>query len=150
LFCAVGRVRSGDEAAMRALVAQAIKAQGGEDELAKFQSVVMKGTGKFYGIGEQGLPFTAEWAFEGADRMRFTIELKGSMVKLTKVLNGDKGWQKLGTDKATPMSKATLAEEQAQQYGSWVATLLPLKDKAFQLAPLGEAKVGDRAAVGVR
>jgi hypothetical protein len=31
-----------------------------------------------------------------------------------------------------------------------VATLLPLRDQAFKLTPLGEGKVGDKAALGVK
>ncbi len=152
LLGSVGPLWSGDEAALRGLVEKAIKAHGGADKLAKFQTVTMKGTGKFYGIGDQGLPFTAEWVFDGANRMRFSVELKsmGQTFKMVKVLNGNKGWQKLNDDKAAAMSKDTLAEEKAQQYGSWVATLLPLKDRAFKLVLLGDFKVGDHAVTGVR
>jgi len=32
----------------------------------------------------------------------------------------------------------------------WVAMLAPLKDKAYTLAPIGEVKVEDRPALGLR
>jgi hypothetical protein len=49
------------------------------------------------------------------------------------------------------MGKDKLGEEREQKYAAWEASLLPLvQDKGFKLAPLGEARVGDRAAVGVK
>src|SRR2546430_9564395 len=37
-----------------------------------------------------------------------------------------------------------------RSYTFHLATLAPLKDKAFKLAPLGEVKVNDQPAVGIR
>jgi hypothetical protein len=148
LCCSSGRLWSGEgEAAMRKIVAQAIEAQGGEAKLAKLNASYRKGSGKFYGMGE-GVDINLELSLQGATQQRFHIEVM--TFKVLRVVNGDKGWNKLGNEKATPMSKEELAEEREQMYGVWVTTLVPLKDKAFKLAPLGEAKVGDRAAVGVR
>jgi hypothetical protein len=153
VFCAVGRLWSGeDEAALRKLIARAIEAQGGEANLAKWSAVHYKGTGKFYGIGGEGLPVTIEATLQGANQQRFVVELKVADmgVKLVKVVNGDKGWSKLNKDKTQAMTKEVLAEEREQMYGAWVATLLPLKGKGFKLAPLGEVKVDGHEAVGIR
>ena len=51
------------------------------------------------------------------------------------------------SDKPTPKE---LAEAKEEAYGEWVATLLPLMDKAFTLAPLGEIRVDQRPAAGVK
>jgi len=67
----------------------------------------------------------------------------------TLVLNGDKGWMSMGGS-TEEMSKEQLAEQKETHFAGYVTTLLPLKDKAFNLAPVGEAKVGDRAAVIVK
>src|SRR5262245_2214954 len=152
LLCGAGRLWSGDESAARALVDRAIEAQGGEANLAKFQAVTLKGKGKFYGTSDDGVPFTGEWATQGEThtRMRLEFTAMGQTFKYAKVISGDKGWIKLNDDNAQPMSKEVLAEEREQLHGSWVATLLPLKGKEFKLSPLGEVKVGDRPAVGVR
>jgi hypothetical protein len=48
------------------------------------------------------------------------------------------------------MDKDMLAEAKEESYTEWVTTLLPLRDKAFQLTSLGESKVGDRPAVGLK
>jgi hypothetical protein len=48
------------------------------------------------------------------------------------------------------MNEDQVAEAKEGMYAGWVATLAPLKSKDFRLAPLGEEKVGDRAAVGIK
>jgi hypothetical protein len=144
-----GQLWSGEEeAALRKLLAKAIEAQGGEAKLAKLNASHRKGGGKFYGLGGDGVPVTIEMTLQGATQQRFMIEVMN--IKLLKVVNGDKGWIKLNNDKPSAMSKEDLTEEKEQMFGVWVTTLVPLKDKAFKLAPLGEVKVGDRAAIGIR
>src|SRR5207302_6498712 len=68
---------------------------------------------------------------------------------LTHVIHGAKGWVKFN-DEVKAMPDEELGEEKEEMYARWVASLVPLKDKAFKLAALGEVKVGDSAAVGVR
>jgi hypothetical protein len=67
----------------------------------------------------------------------------------SQVLNHDKGWFKDGGE-THEMSKEQLAQMKETQYASWVTSLLPLKDKAFELSSLGESKVGDRPVVGIK
>jgi hypothetical protein len=147
-----GRLWSGDDAAARGIVTRALEAQGGEARLAKFNAATMKGAGKFYGVGDEGIPITGDWAVQGADQMRMRASGKamGQAFTVTTVVNGAKGWKKLNDDKADPMPRDVLAEERERMYCNWVATLTPLRGKGFKLAPLGEAKVDGNAAVGVR
>src|SRR5262249_32887432 len=78
------------------------------------------------------------------------FEVKGMKIQFLMAVNGDKGWSK-ADGAVLDMDAETLAEEKAGLYASWVAGLWPLlKDSAFQLAPLGEGKVGDRNVVGVK
>jgi hypothetical protein len=148
-----GESRSGDENAARALVEKAVKAQGGADKLAKFNAASIKGKGTFFGQAEQGVPFEGEWQTQGKDQMRMSVRLKSAEgeFKLLKVVNGAQGWEQFNKDKSQKMSKDKLAEERVQMYASWVASLVPLlQEKGFKLAPLGESKVGDKAAVGIK
>jgi hypothetical protein len=48
------------------------------------------------------------------------------------------------------MDKDKLMEEKESSYGRWVANVMPLKDKAFTLAPLGETKVDKTDAIGIK
>ena len=65
--------RSGDDKGLRAIIDKAIEAQGGEAVLAKFPAATVKGTGKFYGLGEP-IDFSMELA--GFDKkFRFGMDM---------------------------------------------------------------------------
>src|SRR5439155_22836546 len=65
------------------------------------------------------------------------------------VLSGDKGWTRMG-DQTNEMDKDAIAEAKEQGYAGWLSTLAPLKDKQFKLATIGEVKVENRPALGVK
>src|SRR5207244_8859499 len=89
---AVGSLQAGDDKEMRALIAKGIKALGGEDKLAKYKAVTLKGSGTFYGQGE-GLPYTGEWSIQYPAQQHVRIEVKVGDARFTRtlVLNGTKG-----------------------------------------------------------
>lgn len=150
VLAAAGPSRAADEAAARAVVDKAIQAHGGEATLAKFpaSTIQLKGT-----IQQGGMPlaFTAEVASQGMKQQRIGIEFEvgGVKFRVIHVLNGDEGWVKINDD-TTAMDKDDLAEAQEQAYAGWVATLVPLKDKAYTIEPLGDVQVQGRPAVGVK
>jgi outer membrane lipoprotein-sorting protein len=145
----VGAARADDSAAARALVNKAVEAQGGEAKLAKFPASMGKMKGTFHGMG-QPIAFTGEIAVDGPSKRRLSIEAEanGQKFRFTHVLNGDKGWVKFN-DQTMEMDKDQLATAKAEAYTDWVSTLLPLKDKAFTLATVGEANIGKRPALGI-
>ncbi len=152
LLLAVSAVRSGDDKDLRAIIAKAIKADGADKRDAKHKALTMKGSGTFYGLGGDGIPFSAEWFFAGQDKRRFNMEIKvmDQSLKFAEGVSADKGWTKINND-VVPMPADELAENQAEMYVTWLTTLVPLeKDAAFKLAPLGEVKVEGKSAVGVR
>jgi outer membrane lipoprotein-sorting protein len=125
------------------IIDKAIKAAGGEEKLAKFNARTWAAKGTYYGAGD-GTAYTAEYAVQLPDKMR--VEIKNVF---TMVLNGDKGWMKMG-DNAEEMNADQLTEQKENAHAGYVATLLPLKDRAYTLTALGDSKVGDRAVVGVK
>jgi hypothetical protein len=127
----------------RAVIDKAIKAAGGEEKLTKFQAHTWKAKGTYYGMGD-GLPYTANYAVQFPNKFKVEIENV-----FTIVLDGDKGWVKSG-DNTNEMTKEQLEEHKHERYAGLVATLLPLKDKGYKLATLGEVKVGDRPAIGIK
>jgi hypothetical protein len=138
-----GLVRADDRAEAMALIDKAIKASGGEAKLAKLQAQTWTEKGTYYGMGN-GLPYTGQYAMQRPDK--FSMEIEG-FFKM--VVNGDKGWVK--DDKGvTEMEKEQLAEQKEHLYVGWVASLLPVKDNGYTLAPLAEIKVDSRPAVGVK
>lgn len=143
-------VRAVEEAKLREVVARAIKAQGGIDNLTKLKANVSKEKGKYYGMGE-GIDFTSESSLQLPDRFRVEVKSKIGDQEFTfiQVINGKKGWIKLG-DKTEEMDKEMLAEAKEEMNVANISQLVCLKDKEFKLSPLGEVKVGDRPAIGVR
>jgi hypothetical protein len=149
---AAGAARAQDKDGAAAVIDKAIKAVGGEAKIAKYKAQTFKAKGTFYGMGE-GIAYTGEWAEQGADKMRAQIEADGGGgMKFTfvRVVNGDKVWMKFGDDTQEVTGKDEITEAKEELYADWITTLLPLKEKGFELAPLGEVKVNGKPAVGVR
>jgi hypothetical protein len=125
------------------IIDKAIKAAGGEEKLAKFKAHTWSAKGTYYGAGD-GMPYTAEYAVQFPDKIR--VEIKNVF---TLVLNGDKGWMKMGDD-SNEMDAEQLAEQKEVHHAGYVTTLLPLKGKGYALAPLGDVKIAGRPAVGIK
>jgi len=146
-----GTARADKQADAKAVIDRAIKATGGAAKLAQFKAETFKGKGKFYGMGE-GVDYTGEWAVQHPDKMRVQIDGEAGGMKFTfvRVVNGGKVWAKFGDMTQEVDDKDQIAEAKEAGYVGWVTTLVPLTGKGFQLAPLGEVKVDDKPAVGVR
>ena len=143
-------LRADDADNAKAIIEKAIKAAGSEEKFTKLKAATMK----FKGIIHQpdmNISFTGEIVSQGADQTRVVIQadVNGQAFTITEVLNRDKGWKK-EQDAAKEMSADELKEAQNGANENWVASLVPLKDKAYTLAALGEIKVDDRPALGVR
>jgi outer membrane lipoprotein-sorting protein len=152
LLFAGGPARADDEADMKALIAKAIKAHGGAEVLDKFKGVTMKLKGKVYPPGfAEGLDFTGDLAIQSPDRVRIEVagEFMGQNFRTIQIVDRDKGWFTLN-DNTMTMTKEMLKEAQEQFHSGEVARLIALTRKGFKLSPLGEAKVGERAVIGVR
>jgi hypothetical protein len=150
LLVGAGSLRADDQTEMRALVEKAIKAHGGAEALEKDAAGTIKAGGKFYGMGE-GLPYTMTLSYQRPDKVRVDIdvEVMGKTFKFLQVVNGDKAWVAFDGN-VTEVSKEGVAALRQQRYEGEIVRLVPLRDKAFKLSPLGEAKVEGRPAVGVR
>jgi len=150
LLALAGFSRAGDDKEVRAIIDKAIQAQGGEAVLAKFPARTMKGTGKFYGLGDP-IDFSMELAgFDKKFRFGMEMTVMNFDLKIVVVVNGAKGWEKVNDDvKDIPADE--LAEHKEQIHSNAVVSLLPVKkDKAYTLLAIGDYKVDDQPAVGVR
>jgi hypothetical protein len=144
------RLWADEQTDMRAVVEKAIKAHGGADELAKDQAGTVKMTGKFYGLGE-GIPFTLTVYYQHPDKVRTDteVEVMGQKFTVLQIINGDKGWISVN-GMVMEFNKDQIEAAKAQRHESEVTRLLPLRDKAYKLSPLGEVKVEGKPAIGVR
>jgi hypothetical protein len=145
------KARADDQADSKALISKAIKAAGGKENLAKYRAQTFKGKGKFYGMGD-GIDYTGDWALQIPNCMRVQIEINAGGMKFTivRVFNGAKAWNKVGDQVMEVTDADEIAEAKADAYAQSVTSLLPLLGKDFEFAPLGEAKVDGKPAVGVR
>jgi hypothetical protein len=145
-------VRADDQADAKPVLDKAIKALGGEDKLAKLTAGTWKGkiTGRDNGMD---VTLTTEGSWQGLDQYRIDGDamIGGDSHKGVLVINGDKGWILGKADAAQDAPKEVLGFVKDLFYSMRAPHLLSaLKDKAFQLSPLGEVKVGNRPAVGLR
>jgi hypothetical protein len=131
-----------DQADARSLVARAIRAAGGEEKLAGYQGQTWKEKATYFGAGA-GEQYEATYTAAWPDKLRVEIG------DFTLVVNGDKGWVKIKGD-TRDMTREELDEHREGVYTVWVTSLVPLADKEFQLSILGERKVGNRPAGGVK
>lgn len=146
LVPAIGR--ADEQADVQKLIEKAAKALG--ERAGRHQASALKMSGKFYGVGE-GIDFTAEFKTQdpGQSRADIAIEVAGSKIEILQVVNGDKGWKSTAGN-IEDTSKEELDEQKEGMYAEKVARLTVLKEKGYKLLSLGEKKVGDRVAVGVK
>src|SRR5262249_10769329 len=143
----VGHGQAQDEA--RGILDKAIKANGGEETLRKHKAGQMKGKGSIELAG--GLAFTSEVTYLMPDKIKESIELEvnGQKINVVTVFNGEKVSFKVNGQEMKADDKI-LAEIKEVGHLVQVSRLVALKDKAYELTPLGEAKVEGKAAVGLR
>jgi hypothetical protein len=150
VLVSINPARAEEDAGVRAIVEKAIKAHGGADNLKKLKASVTRTKGKFYGLGE-AVEYTGETSLQLPDRTRNLVEGKvnDNEFKFVQVVNGDKGWTKLNDD-TNEMNKEALAEAKEQMNAARIAHLTVLTEKGYKLSSLGDVKVGDHPAVGIR
>jgi hypothetical protein len=134
---------SGEDADPRVIVAQAIKAMGGEKSLARHKAATWTSKGTYYGMGD-GLPYSGKYAVRMPEHFR--VEIEGVFII---VFTGDKGWIH-GGGETKDMTDEQFAAQKNDHRAGWIASVLPLKDKAFTLTALPEIKVDDHPAVGIK
>jgi len=146
-----GSLRADSQADSKALIDKAIKAMGGQDKVAKLQT----GTGKGKLTGQDDgkeITVTYEASWQGLDQYRIDADAQfdGNSKQALMIVNGAKGWIKAGERvEAAPKGLVSLIKDTF--YGMRMPQVLPvLKGKGYKLSPLGELKVGDSPAVGVR
>jgi hypothetical protein len=151
LIAAETPIRADQDADTKAILDKVIKALGGEENIAKYKAASWKAKGQLH-FGKQPLEFTGEFfAQPGKQQLKthFTYDVSGMLFSRYEAINGDSGWIR-AKGKVTDMPPAQIAQNKETLYDGWVAAVLPLKDPAFTLTPVGDVKVGDRLAVGLK
>jgi hypothetical protein len=147
LLACGGPATAQDEA--QKLIDTAIKAQGGLEKLSKVRAVQLKTKGTLEVMG--GLAFTQEISLSPPDRFKEVMHLEagGKAITIITVFDGKKGWLSVAGETKEVEGKI-LEELKEGAHLARVMRLVFLKDKSVELSPLGEVKVNDRPAVGVK
>jgi hypothetical protein len=145
-----GLARADEQGDVQAIADKAIKAHGGAEKLAKGKASTTKAKGKFYGFGD-AIDYTLDSSTQPPDKIRNEIqgEAMGNKFSFIQVIQGDKGWNS-SNGTTEELSDEQLKEGKENLYANWVAQMLPITGKDFKMAALGEVKVGDKEAVGLK
>jgi hypothetical protein len=153
LICA-GRVAAEDE--VQAILEKAAKAHGGKDKLAKLKNAAVqaksKGTIDMFG----GIKVEIEALAQGGRfKQIIQTEVGGMNINQTLAYDGKEFWAEINgkvfTLKDLGLDEKKLKEAiEEQLYSERVVGLMFLGEKGIELSPLGEIKVNDKPAVGLR
>jgi hypothetical protein len=139
----------------RPIIEKAIKATGGPEKLAKLKATQSKSKGTLEVMG-MTLEMTIEATIELPGRMKSVMDfdVMGIKINAVQVFNKDKAWIVVnanGVSQSVPVEDKLLNVFKEADHQQAIGTLVPLlNDKMYTLSPLGEIKIGERTAVGVK
>jgi len=146
-----GRTQPTEDDDPRVAIERAIKAQGGEDRLARITAGRWKGRGGVLVHGEV-VPMTMESVFQMPDKLRMVqrITVQGSTVLVTQVVAGSRGWVSIDGD-VQELEGDVLSSLREECYATHVETLVPLlREEGYTLSMLSDVEIGGKRVVGVR
>src|SRR5207253_5420079 len=131
------------------IIDQAIKARGGQDQLAQIKAFQAKIKGRIY-VGEEALPFTATIHSQLPGQYKHVMDYlrNGQMLKQIQVYAGDKAWIHVNEEPQRlddQLVEALLRGRYAERLNNPVL----LKDKNYTLTSLGDSKVQGHDVIGV-
>src|SRR5262249_51399109 len=151
----VGRLAAAEDEA-KTILEKAVKAHGGKEKLAKLKDAAMqsksKGTLDMFG----GIKLEMETIGQkGRFKQIIQTEIGGMNINQTIVYDGKEFWTEINgkvyTVKDLNLDEKKIKEAIDEQlYNERVAGLFFLEEKGLETAPLGEIKVNDKPALGVR
>ena len=148
--CAAAPVRAAEDAA-KTVLDRAIKAVGGNKDLAKLAGISFKTKGTVDAGGAQA-EISGEMSLQGLDRIRWELEVSamGRSNSGALIFNGGKGWASAdGKDREVPKDEAAVFLNILRCARLALNPTL-LRQPGVKLAPLGELKIGDRDTVGLK
>jgi hypothetical protein len=147
LILMTGRVGAADDDA-KALIDKAIKAHGFEKFL-KLQGVQAKAKGTIYSPIE--IPFTQQSSVQYPDKFKETVEgeANGQKFSVITVYDGKKGWISINGE-TKELDDSILAAVKEAVHLMQITRMAFQKDEKCEFSTLGEMKVNDHTALGVK
>ncbi|QVL30904.1 hypothetical protein KIH39_18895 [Telmatocola sphagniphila] len=144
-------VRAAD-ADIKAIINDAIKAQGGEELLEKLKAGHSKNKGKLTlpMVGEVDFKQDMQYMLPNKLLDSLTLNVMGQEVGIVTTVNGDKISLEVNGN-VVPVTEEVKAALKDAQHLVKVARLTSLlKDKTLELSSVGEIKVNDKPAIAIR
>lgn len=136
----------------RGLVEKAIRAHGGETNVAKLKSARIKveGEGEF-AAGQPPVPLVVEDVWQMPDRYKTIthLTLQGKQVTQTISINATEGWAELD-GRTQPLPPVGLKEFKEQKWAEDFDRLLPLRDKSLKLTRIADSKIEHYPVAGIK
>jgi hypothetical protein len=149
LLAAVSAVPAQDAA--RAIIERAAQAHGGLERLGKLRADRIQVKGNIIVDGKE-TPFTGEVTVQLPTQFKnvLTLTTPKGRTTIVQILNGDKVFVTLD-GQPRPVEPSAIAETREKFAINRAIRLAPLlMERNYELTALGEVKVGDRPALGVR
>jgi hypothetical protein len=137
----------------REVVERGMKARCEKVELLdKQRCEIITAHGKMLWTDQKDKDATTEIQIEWPTTFRWdwVIAVGELKQKVTLSMRGDKGWRQFPPAPAVDMDVIEMDGHKMEMHGRWLATLYPLKDKAFALTLLKDNRVGDEDVTVVK
>jgi hypothetical protein len=134
----------------REVIDKALKAHGGKERLAKLKSLAVQA--KLQGTLRQPVEValtTETFAQEGKFKSVTEITFMGQNISQAQGYDGENFWITINGMEYKLDDKA-IAEIKEQLYAEQVVDMSFFKGEGYELSPLGEVKVEDKPAIGIR
>ena len=134
------------EDSAREIIEKGMKARSEKPELLEKQRCeIITMQGKMLWLDQKEKDVTGEILADWPGSFRWNRDVALSEGKTTSrvSIQIDKGWKQETPGPVTEMSLFDMEYAKVEMYGRWLATLYPLKDKAFTFLTLKESRVGE-------
>ncbi len=150
LAVSVVLVRAQDDD-LKAVLKKAIAAHGGEKNLTKFNGAISKFKGTIEVMGKSR-DITGENTFQKPDKLKvdLTVDIDGMVIPVVVVFDGKKMWRSINGTVAEVKDEQALAEMRESLLVEGANSLSDFLKAPYELNSLGEVKVKDMPAIGIR
>lgn len=137
--------------AVKAVIEKAVKAHGGAEALGKFKMTRTVAKGTLHTMGTE-LEFSLVGVAELPDKIRNEIKVTvmGQTFDVIEVFDGKKAWVK-AMGNLMELDGEQLEQKKESAFHNYLESILPLaNDKSLQVTAIGDEKINDKAAVGIK
>ncbi|MCI0682188.1 MAG: hypothetical protein L0Y71_08795 [Gemmataceae bacterium] len=135
---------------LRALVAKATKAHGGKELLKKYQGAQVKYKGKVDSMGVMADVEGEIYVYPERMKNTIAVEVNGMNIKIQQGFDGKALWIDVMGMSQVIDDADKIKDMKENMYAEQVGNLVDLDNKEYRLGALGEMKIKDKDAVGIR